>query len=184
MEIKINIAGEEKVLNILAETGRAASDLTMPFRDLGERLVRKVGQRIRGRVLKARSGRLSNSLTYDETARSLTVSAGGEPDVRYAMIHQKGGTIRAKNKKWLTIPFPGGPADRPVPLRASDFINTFVAKGIIFQKPAGKAKPIPLFILRKSVDMPARPYMYLEESDIAYLRNSVSEYLAGRWGKG
>jgi len=101
--------------------------------------------------------------------------------VNYAAIHHFGGTIRPKKKKFLTIPFPGGPADQRVPLRAADFNDTFVAKGIIFQDRGENIKPEPLFLLRKSVTIPASPYMYAEESDVQYLSNSIADFIAGAW---
>jgi len=75
--------------------------------------------------------------------------------IKYAQIHDKGGTITAK-KKYLTIPFDG------VLGKARSFKNTFVAKGpsgglVMFQK-QGKGKNasvIPLFFLKRSVTLPA-----------------------------
>ena len=185
MDVKINIAGEEKVVRLLNETGRRTKDLAPPFADLGERLVRKIGRRIGSIFKKKTSGRLKGSLTYKQGPDSLVVSAGGRSGmggdlVRYAGIQHRGGVIKAKSKKFLTIPFPGGPADKArVQLRARDFKDTFIAKGIIFQK--GKDKPVPLFILRKAVKIPAKPYMNMDESDILYLRRSVAEYVTGEW---
>ena len=179
MEIKIDIMGEERVVMSLHRFARKGERLLIPFADLGERLVRKISRRLSGEVLTARSAKLKGSLTYAPTEKKLTVTAGGTPGVRYARIHQKGGTITPKRRKALTIPFPGGPADRPVPLRARDFKDTFVAKGIIFQKQ--KHGIVPLFILRKRVRIPARPYMEVDNSDIAYLQKRIRDYLTGDW---
>jgi len=179
MELILRIADEEKVVTALYETGDRAGDLKRPLADFGERLVRKISKRLSGPVLKEKTGRLKGSLTHEETGDSLEVSAGGADEVDYASIHHYGGTIKPKKKKFLTIPFPGGPADKRVPLRAADFNDTFVAKGIIFQEKDGDIEP--LFILRKSVKMPAKPYMYLESSDEEYLNNSIAEFITGAW---
>lgn len=180
MELKIKIANEEKVIKILDETKERAQDLRRSLADFGERMVRRIAKRLSGPVLKAQTGRLKGSLTHTETADTLEISAGGGPgEVDYARIHHYGGTIKPKKKKFLTIPFPGGPADRRVPLRASDFEDTFVAKGIIFQKRGKEIEP--LFILRRSVEIPERPYMYLEESDATYLEKSIADFIAGAW---
>ena len=180
MDLTLRIADEETVIKALDELGDRARDLTQPLADFGERLVRKISKRLSGPALKERTGRLKGSLAHEETAGTAEISAGGGPgEVDYAAIHQYGGTIRPKKKKFLTIPFPGGPADKRVPLRAADFEDTFVAKGIIFQKRGEDI--VPLFILKKSVVIPATPYMYLEDSDERYLDESIADFIAGAW---
>jgi len=181
MELILRIAGEEKVVASLDETSDRAENLSRPLADFGERLVRRISKRLSGPALKERTGRLKGSLTHEETGDTLEVSAGGADEVDYAAIHHYGGTIRPKKKKFLTIPFPGGPADQRVPLRAADFNDTFVAKGIIFQDRGENIRPEPLFILKKSVTIPARPYMYEEPSDVKYLNNSIADFIAGAW---
>jgi len=180
MDVTIRIAGEEKLVRVLDETQDRARNLRRPFADAGERIVRKIAKRLSGAVLDANTGRLKASLMHKETKDTLEISAGGGPkEVAYAAIHHFGGVIRPKKKKFLTIPFPGGPADKPVPLRASDFEDTFVAAGIIFQ--SQEHESVPLFILKKSVTIPARPYMYLEDSDEEYLKESIRDFIAGAW---
>lgn len=190
MELTIRIAGEEKIIKALDDLGDKSRDLSRPLGDFGERLVRKISKRLSGDALDARTGRLKGSLTHEETEDSLEVSAGGGPgEVDYAAIHHYGGTIRPKKAKALTIPFPDGPADKRVPLRAADFNDTFVAKGIIFQKRKRASSYglstdptiVPLFILKKKVEIPARPYMYAEDSDVEYLNKSIEEFITGAW---
>ena len=181
MDLTLRIADEEKVIKALDDLGDRARDLKQPLADFGERMVRKISKRLSGPALKERTGRLKGSLTHEETADMVEISAGGGPgEVDYAAIHHYGGTIRPKKRQFLTIPFPGGPADKRVPLRAADFADTFVAKGIIFQK-RGKDDIEPLFILKKSVEIPARPYMYAEDSDVEYLNNSIADFITGAW---
>lgn len=178
MQVTIRIADEEKVIKVLDGISDRAADLRDPLADFGERMVRKISKRLSGDVLDVNTGRLRGSLDHEETSDTLEISAGGGPgEVDYAAIHHYGGVIKPKNKKFLTIPFPGGPADTKVPKRASDFDNTFVAKGIIFQK-HGKGI-VPLFILRKFVTIPAQPYMYLEDEDVDYLNDSIAEFITG-----
>lgn len=52
----------------------------------------------------------------------------------YARIQEFGGSIRPKKKKALTIPFPG------VKGFATEYNDTFIAKGIIFQRIQGRTK--------------------------------------------
>lgn len=82
----------------------------------------------------------------------------------YANIHETGGTIKAKNVKFLTIPIPGKRFLKGK--RARDFKNTFVRKRMIFQK-YGKGIRA-LFILKKQVKIPARHYMSIT------LRNNLN----------
>ncbi|MFH2012508.1 MAG: hypothetical protein ABIJ37_07420 [Pseudomonadota bacterium] len=187
MQIRMRVDGEEQVLYLLRDTNKKITNLKPPLMDFGERMRRRISRRLSGAVLKQRSGRLKGSLDVNADKNSVTISAGGrslEGDaVRYADIHNKGGIIRPKNKKFLTVPFPGGPADTSsgrTPKRAGDFEDTFVAKGIIFQKIGGNDIQ-PLFILKKKVTMPRRSYLFFENSDINYLENSIQDYIAGRW---
>lgn len=74
----------------------------------------------------------------------------------YAAIHEFGGTVTPKDAKWLTIPFEG------VQGRAMDYQDTFFAKTasgnlVLFQKRGGEA--IPLFLLVKKAEIPARPWL-------------------------
>lgn len=187
----IEISGERRVIRLLKDTGARARDLSAPMADLGERLVRRIGNRI-SKVLNEKTGRLKGSLDYEESVDGLVVtaggrSAGGSDAVRYARIQHKGGIIKPKKAKALTIPFPGGPADKRVPLRARDFKDTFIAKGIIFRAlsrgRSGGSIIEPLFILKKKVEIPASPYMYMEKSDVKYLKRSVASYITGAWGE-
>lgn len=65
-----------------------------------------------GGLLNARTGRLRNSIaadvTQDGAGVTLTVSAGASGQLRYAKIHETGGTITPKRGKFLAIPV--GPA--------------------------------------------------------------------------
>ena len=54
--------------------------------------------------------------------------------------------------RFLAIPLRAARGKRP-----RDFMNTFVNKGIIFQR-MGK-RIVPLFVLRRSVTIPARPVL-------------------------
>lgn len=127
------------------------------------------------------TGNLSSNIKPFIQIIGSIINAGLKVDLNRipgARIHELGGVIKPVKAKALTIPFPG------VKGFARDFENTFIAKGIIFQR-LGKTKtgrrrrrttqfgfkvgkfkfkgglqPIrPLFILKKSVTIPARPYL-------------------------
>lgn len=99
----------------------------------------------------------------------------------YAAIHEFGGTIKPKDAKWLTIPFEG------VQGRARDYQDTFFASTsagnlVMFQK-RGKDMAVPLFLLVKQAEIPARPWLNpaLEsnrEAVVGIIGNAVKEALA------
>lgn len=114
-------------------------------------------------TLSRRSGAAVRSIR-----RSVAVSGGtvGEivgriGGVHHLVAHEFGATVKAKNGGWLTIPLPAalnanGTPKKP---RARDWPNTFIIKSkkgnlLIVQK---KGRGIlPLYVLKKSVRIPAR----------------------------
>lgn len=145
------------------ERGRLLVDA---FRRVSLMVERDLKANISGRYLKVRTGRLRASIgnRVDMTEEGLegVIGSGvrsGER-VKYADIHETGGTITARRAKYLTIPTEYALTRAGVTKRISarDFEDTFVRQGIIWQK-QGKRKIVPLFILKKSVTIPARKYM-------------------------
>jgi len=106
-------------------------------------------------------GTLAASITHKiMKIAGLAVTGQVGTNLAYAAIHEFGGTIEPKNAKWLTIPFEG------VKGRARDYQDTFFqwkkgAEGqslILFQNVKG-GDPVPLFVLVKKAEVPARPYL-------------------------
>lgn len=115
----------------------------------------------------------------------------------YMGIHERGGVIRPRRARYLTIPLPAALDTRGVALRARarDWPNTFVAKSragnlIIFQK-RGRRDVVPLYVLKKSVRIPPRlgltrtlmmhrPRMLEDLRD--YIRIALSEQADARRG--
>jgi len=101
----------------------------------------------------------------------------------YARINQFGGTIRAK-KTWLFIPagsqtrtlqrrydFKVGPLIRK--MRSSGYSVWFQvkgSKGVVLAR-EGKKKPFVLFILKKEVKIPARPFLTITQRDRDIIRD-------------
>lgn len=113
--------------------------------------------------LKRRSGRAIRSIVSSVKVRGSSISSirGEIGGIGYLRIHEYGGTVTAKNSRYLTIPLP--PALRangtPIKKRARDWPNTFVItskKGnkLICTKRGGAL--VPLYLLKKSVRIPAR----------------------------
>lgn len=117
--------------------------------------------------LNARSGALRNSIRHvvkpGPQGTEMSLSAGGRfggADVRYARIHELGGTIRPKRAKNLAIPTDAaktgaGVSRVPSPRdMALSWAPTNNGPGMLVDESG-----TPMFILRKSVTIPARPYL-------------------------
>jgi phage gpG-like protein len=115
-------------------------------------------------TLSRRSGALIDSIAASvtvsgDTMDSLMGSIGS--NVPYAAIQEFGGTIHAKNAKFLCIPLPAALDGSGLPIMSSprDWPNTFVATSkagnlIIFQKRGTSI--MPLYVLKSSVVIPPR----------------------------
>jgi len=135
---------------------------------LGERAAKLL---LTGQSLYVRSGRLRASVQSEVKEEGdgwdLALRAGGGArDVRYARIHEEGGVIRPVNARFLAIPLPiartaagvsryASPRQVPVPLR---FAQSKGGNPLLVEA-KGKNAGRPWFVLRKSVRMPARPYL-------------------------
>lgn len=126
-------------------------------------------------TLHVRSGRLRNSIRglvvpAEKGTFELRLSAGskadrdpgGPADVVYARIHELGGRVVPVRKQWLAIPLP--PARTPAGV--ARYATARDAPGLRFLKSKrGNLLLVakdgtPWYVLRKQVDIPARPYLY------------------------
>lgn len=175
--------------------------LMRAFRQAAVVVERKLKMNVTDNILHRRSGHLAQSIqtsVYQDGASVVTARIGsGVANNRrmpYAEIHEDGGTITPKKAKWLTIPLEAALTPSGVPKKASarEWKNTFVGKSkggalIIFQK-VGKKTLVPLYVLKKSVRIPARHYMSetLEASKNYFLmavRGSIERSLNGEQTK-
>jgi len=137
-----------------------------------ERLMKK--EILSGQVLKTRTGRLRSSFNSlvgrigNDVVGVVGSGVRSGARVSYADIHETGGVIRPKRAKWLTIPLrdaltKSGSQLRGGALRARDFKNTFFMRtkngNLLLMQRKTKKKNIALFVLKKSVTIPARHYM-------------------------
>lgn len=116
--------------------------------------------------LQVRTGALKNSieaLPIRRTEHEIigTVVAGQK--LKYAKIHEFGGIIKPINAAFLAIPIgeaktaAGVARFSPRQITAAGYDGSFVKGGILFGKRGKDA--VPLFVLRSSVKIPARPFM-------------------------
>lgn len=119
--------------------------------------------------LARRTGTLARSTKpLPVTMQGSKVTGGIGFSAKYAEVHigpaGSSMTIRPKNKKFLAIPLPAAKTAAGVPRGGPlDGIwgPTFISKGVIFgfsggTKASQSAKPIPLFVLKRSVVVPRR----------------------------
>ena len=154
IERRLSEAGSSRIMKGIQT---AAESYAIDTLDLTRRLMR-----VR---LNARTGRLIGSLAYKVTRRgnrviAETSSGGGREKVRYAAIHEYGGTVTGN--PMLRIPLPpaltGRGVDRMagVSIRNRDEFRLQPRLGkppVIIHEPSGK----PWYVLQRSVKIPPRP---------------------------
>lgn len=114
------------------------------------------------------TARLVNSITHRITANIIYVGT----NVKYARIHHEGGIIKPVRAQYLAIPI----AKIAKTMSPRDFTDTFIQKGVIYRtKEDGTIEA--LYSLKKQVRIPARPYMYLDNNDYAFIKDRAVKYL-------
>lgn len=125
-----------------------------------------------GRTLVKRS-LLLNSIKFRVEGNTAVISAGNA-NVPYARIHHEGGVIKPVRAQYLAIPLTA----KAALYNARDYPGeTFISKGIIFENEPGKKKPTAIYVLKRSVTMPARPYMFLDSDDMRIIQQAIEEQM-------
>lgn len=130
------------------------------------------------------TGALLNSLHTFTT----NDTAGVATNLKYAKIHNFGGTIKAKNAKYLTIPI----APMAKGKRAREFPDTFIytnkEKDAAYiaqtvqtkrKRKGGLSGIRLLYALKKEVTMPKREYMGFNDSLCKRIENIIKDFLGG-----
>ena len=170
------------------EPKRGDSAFRNGLRKASSSVVGRLTENVSGIILHRRTGRLAQSIGFriEGKGRDMTAEMGSGATVPfprivsgrqgvtkstrvvYANIHERGGVIKPKRAKWLTIPLPealtkSGSQLKGGALGARDFPNTFFmrskAGNLLIMQRKGKNKIVPLFVLKKSVTIPARHYL-------------------------
>lgn len=115
----------------------------------------------------------------------LWASAGTK--AKQAKILQYGGVIRPKKAKALWIPFSiktkelmrkygkGKPADLIEAMKNDGYSFFFTSSSKIFMAQKGKGRPFALFLVRSSIKIPARPFLYFDKGDEKYIRGLIAK---------
>lgn len=167
--IKIDITNNSEEIRKELE-----SDLVQYRKDIQLRVFRaltllesEIIQQIRRKSgLHVRTGMLLNSITSSKRisldSAGMVVGEIGPENVKYAPIHEYGGTIVPVNKQFLAIPIganrrPDGMARISTQELMNGLGKSFIRKGIIYLNEGKKITP--MFVLKRSVTIPARPYL-------------------------
>lgn len=162
------------------------------FAQATQTVERKLKDNVSNKIVNVRSGHLRNSIqskVVRATGNLLSVIGSNVRfgnRLKYASILEIGGTITAKNAKYLTIPLPSAltPTGQ-LKKKAREWDNTFVkrskAGNLIIYQHNGKGKITPLFVLKKSVKINARRYM---EKTMKQMKNRVIMTLRGAIERG
>lgn len=138
--------------------------------------VARVKRRLSGEVLRARSRGLRNSVEGElgSQGNNLVIRFSvGNARIKYARIHEFGGTIKPKNKRFLKIPLRKGTMPDNLTV-----IRTKKGKLFLVQ-PVGDGKRVVKWaILVKQVTIPKRPYFYPSMTETAdFLRKGIKQVL-------
>lgn len=120
------------------------------------------------------SRRLRNSITFDATDSSVAVGT----NVQYAAIHQFGGTIRAKNGGFLSIPVTPAARSAGSP---RNMAGLHVAQTLKGQFVLVNEKGVTQYLLRRQVTIPARPFLGVSAADTVELIGVAERFYKARW---
>jgi HK97 gp10 family phage protein len=169
MSVTITIGPTDDIASALDEiASRVGQDLKTEMSTATEMLREYVvTDKLSGNPLKARSGRLRDSITSDVSATGEQAIGVIATDAPYARIQEFGGQIHARHAANLTIPLAavlGGDGEARFTARdlisnpaLGGFTGTFVRKQILFGK-GPKGAVTPLFKLQPTVELPARSF--------------------------
>jgi hypothetical protein len=165
------------------------------FRDSILLVERALKGNVSGSALNVRSGRLRSSLgskvEADDNGLVGTVGSGVRSGdrVKYANIHEGGGTITPRIKQFLTIPLDAAKTPSGVTRFSADdvrkgrtnykgsFIKNSIIFGVLQRGNAKRNSIVPLFVLKKSVNI--RPSKYLSITAEETLKDATKTLLDG-----
>ena len=109
--------------------------------------------------------------------------AAAGTNLKYAKINQEGGTISSKKSRGLWIPssantrtlmrkYNAQKAGELISAMRADGYSIYRTKNICIAK-SKRGKPFALFVIKESVEIPARPFLYIDESDEKYIQKQI-----------
>lgn len=169
MSFTVEFQGKDKLIKALKDVPeklhkRAQAAMLKVAADLQRTMVNHSAV---GEVFKTNpTGELKRSWRFDkDTSLNMPLSVWvASQGVKYAQIHEYGGTVTPKNSQYLTIPLD---ANKTATGKTRMDARTAISQGAFFfkskagnlligQKGSGKGEVVPLFVLKKQITIPAR----------------------------
>ncbi len=128
------------------------------------------------------TGRLSTDWSHTITEfKNKSVKAVIGTKVKYARVHEFGAHLTPTTSQALTVPFPGNVGQYDLARNLMKTGLTYIRKDIIYLRNRGaKGRfgegSIPIYILKKSVDIKARPF-------VSYVITTYGDQIIGLLGK-
>jgi len=179
-----------KLKREIMAVARQVRDTAPVARDFGAHMVRTCVLRMprtakwqpsaAGQSPARQSGALAASMTFEVASGGDAVEWGS--GLVYARVQDEGGTIRPRRARALAIPL----NDEARGKRPRDFPDLFLLPadagdehvGVLMRKTGVGDGLEGMFVLRKSVRLPARPYLFVAPADEDYLAAALSKRLA------
>ncbi len=133
--------------------------LSIGLRELARQKYTEAGLHVRTGALKSSI----QALPVTQTEHELVGSVIAGQKLKYARVQEFGAVIRPKHARFLAIPLAAAKTGAgvarfsPRQAAAAGYESTFISKGVIFGRQGEQA--VPLFVLKRSVRVPARPFM-------------------------
>ena len=119
--------------------------------------------------------------------------ASAGTNLKYAKIQQEGGTVTSKGKglwlpagkqtRWLSRKYNAQSPGQLISAMKSDGYSFYRAGKVFFAKKK-QGQPFPLFVIKQSVTIPARPFLYIDDDDEKYImkeiRKAIRQQLGGK----
>lgn len=153
------------------------------LKSIGAKVSQDIKARIRNNMVKPATEKNSGKTLSESTRlmRSITYHVEGDTvivgtNVVYARIHHEGGVIKPKRAKYLAIPL----TKEAAVMKPRDWTDTWIKLGIIMHKGAD-GEPEALYCLVKSVTIPARPYMFIDDKTMKSIVPLIRQYMDARF---
>lgn len=135
----------------------------------------------------SRTLRDSGALAASIATHSGDLWADASTNAKQARILQEGGTVTAKRAKALFIPAgpktrqlmrqynASSPRDLIAKMESSGYSFFYTPLSKVFCARKGRAQPFALFLVKRSIKIPPRPFLHHDEDDERYLLNLIAK---------
>lgn len=171
------------------------------FEKVGRRMVSSTQKRMRDGIAPANAPLTKAIKQGDKTLRDrgglmASITYRAQPDhvewgspLRYARIQQEGGEITPTKAKHLAIPadkktrslmrsYGETPRRCIAGMRAAGY-SIWKQGSVLMARKGRRGRPFVLFILKDSVTIPARPYLYIDANDEQVITDLAKQWIQG-----